>query len=125
LDQTQIKIGLPVGPEVVTGSTRLKAGTAQKMALNMLSTASMVKLGKVYDNLMVDLKVTNAKLTDRACRIVSEIAAVDYDEAARLLQQTHNNVKTAIVVSKRRVTPEEAERLLLNAKGHLRQVIGG
>jgi N-acetylmuramic acid 6-phosphate etherase len=123
LDSTQIKIGLPVGPEVITGSTRLKAGTAQKMALNMLSTASMVKLGKVYDNLMVDVKVTNVKLADRAQRIVSEIAGVDYDKAGRLLQQTGNNVKAAIVVSKRQVTPEEAERLLSNAKGRLRQII--
>ena len=123
LDAVQVKIGLPVGPEVITGSTRLKAGTAQKMALNMLSTASMVKLGKVYDNLMVDLRITNDKLADRAQRIVSEIAGVDYDEAGRLLQQTGNNVKAAIVVSRRHVTLEEAERLLSNAKGRLRQVI--
>ncbi|MEO8610568.1 MAG: N-acetylmuramic acid 6-phosphate etherase [Chloroflexota bacterium] len=123
LEIAQIKIGLPVGPEVITGSTRLKSGTAQKMALNMLSTASMVKLGKVYDNLMVDVKVTNEKLADRAQRIVSEIAGVDYNEAGRLLRETANNVKTAIVVSKRHVTPEEAERLLANAEGQLHQVI--
>lgn len=124
LDATQIKIGLPVGPEVVTGSTRLKAGTAQKMALNMLSTAAMVKLGKVYHNLMVDLRVTNEKLANRARRIVGEIAGVDIEEAGRLLHLSKNDVKAAIVMSKRKVSLEDAERLLEGSYGNLRQVIG-
>jgi N-acetylmuramic acid 6-phosphate etherase len=123
LEKTHISIGLPVGPEIITGSTRLKAGTAQKLVLNMLSTGAMVKLGKVYDNLMVDVKVTNHKLADRARRIVSEIAGVDYDEAGRLLGATGNDVKAAIVVSKRGVGVEEARQLLAHANGHLRQVI--
>ncbi len=124
LEESRIKIGLPVGPEVITGSTRLKAGTAQKMALNMLSTAAMVKLGKVYHNLMVDLRVTNAKLEDRARRIVSEIAGVDHEEAGRLLQLSKNDVKAAVVMSKRNVSLEEAEHLLEGSKGNLRRVIG-
>jgi N-acetylmuramic acid 6-phosphate etherase len=123
LDATDIKIGLPVGPEVITGSTRLKAGTAQKLALNMLSSAVMVKLGKVYSNLMVDVQVTNTKLADRARHIVAEIAGVPYDEAARLLEQTRNDVKVAIVVSRRQVTPDEARQLLVEANDNLRTVL--
>jgi N-acetylmuramic acid 6-phosphate etherase len=124
LDQTDIKIGLPTGPEVLTGSTRLKAGTAQKMTLNMISTAVMVKLGKVYGNRMIDLMVTNEKLADRACRIVSEIAGIPYDEAARLLDLTGKDVKLAIVVAVRHVTPDEARAMLAEAGDNLRSVIG-
>lgn len=124
LNQTDIKIALPVGPEVLTGSTRLKAGTAQKMTLNMMSTAVMVKLGKVYGNRMIDVMVTNEKLADRACRIAAEIAGISHDEAARLLQQTGNDVKLAIVVSIRHVTPDEARSLLTQAGDNLRTVIG-
>jgi N-acetylmuramic acid 6-phosphate etherase len=124
LDQTDIKIGLPTGPEVLTGSTRLKAGTAQKMTLNMMSTAVMVKLGKAYGNRMIDLMVTNEKLADRACRIVSEIANIPYEEAARLLDLTGKDVKLAIVVAVRHVTPDEARALLVEAGDSLRTVIG-
>lgn len=124
LDQTDIKIGLPTGPEVLTGSTRLKAGTAQKMTLNMMSTAVMVKLGKAYGNRMIDLMVTNEKLADRACRIVSEIANIPYDEASRLLELTGKDVKLAIVVAVRHVTPDEARALLAEADDSLRAVIG-
>jgi N-acetylmuramic acid 6-phosphate etherase len=124
LDQTDIKIGLPTGPEILTGSTRLKAGTAQKMTLNMISTAVMVRLGKVYGNRMIDLMVTNEKLADRACRIVSEIAALPYDEAVRLLDLTGKDVKLAIVVAVRHVTPDEARVLLVEAGDNLRAVIG-
>jgi N-acetylmuramic acid 6-phosphate etherase len=123
LDQTDIKIGLPTGPEVLTGSTRLKAGTAQKMTLNMMSTAVMVKLGKVYGNRMIDLMVTNEKLADRACRIVSEIANIPYEEASRLLDLTGKDVKLAIVVAVRHVTPDEARALLVEAGDSLRAVI--
>lgn len=124
LDQTDIKIGLPTGPEVLTGSTRLKAGTAQKMTLNMLSTAVMVKLGKAYGNRMIDLMVTNEKLADRACRIISEIANIPYEEATRLLDLTGKDVKLAIVVAVRHVTPDEARALLAEAGDSLRAVIG-
>jgi N-acetylmuramic acid 6-phosphate etherase len=124
LDQTNIKIGLPTGPEVLTGSTRLKAGTAQKMTLNMMSTAVMVKLGKAYGNRMIDLMVTNEKLADRARRIVSEIANISYDEAARLLDLTGKDVKLAIVAAVRHVTPDEAHALLVEAGDNLRAVIG-
>lgn len=123
LEIAQIAIGVPVGPEVIAGSTRLKAGTAQKMVLNMLSTATMIKLGKVYGNLMVDVKVTNVKLRERARRLVATIAEVSEDEAAKLLEQAHNEVKTAIVVQRRSVTPEEARKLLKQAGGRLREVL--
>jgi N-acetylmuramic acid 6-phosphate etherase len=124
LELAHIKIALPVGPEVVTGSTRLKAGTAQKMVLNMLSTGSMIKLGKVYGNLMVDVQPTNEKLVGRACRIIAEIAHLSEQQAAELLRQSNNEVKTAIVVSMRKTTPAEARELLAKAAGRLREVIG-
>lgn len=123
LDAAQIAIGVPVGPEVITGSTRMKAGTAQKLVLNMLSTATMVRLGKVYGNLMVDVRPTNEKLVDRARRIVAQIAAVPYDEASRLLDASGGEVKIAIVMSRRGVTAAEASRLLDAAGGRLRAVI--
>lgn len=123
LDVAQVKIGLPVGPEVITGSTRLKAGTAQKLTLNMLSTATMVQLGKVYGNLMVDVQTTNVKLVDRAGRIVAQIADIPQDEAADLLTQAQNEVKTAIVMARRKVDAGAARRLLAEARGRLRTVI--
>lgn len=124
LDLAQIKIALPVGAEVVTGSTRLKAGTAQKWVLNMLSTGSMIRLGKVYGNWMVDLRVSNRKLAARARRMVAEIAGVNEDEAAALLAQCDNEVKTAIVVAKQAGTPEQARAALGAVHGRLREVIG-
>jgi len=124
LDEAQIAIPVVVGPEVLAGSTRLKAGTAQKMVLNMLSTAAMVRLGKVYGNLMVDVKVTNQKLAERAQRIVGRVAGVDQAEATRLLAQTQYEVKPAIVMAARGVSAEEARDLLRAANGMLRDVIG-
>jgi N-acetylmuramic acid 6-phosphate etherase len=124
LELADIPIPVVVGPEIIAGSTRLKAGTAQKMILNMLSTVSMIRLGKVYGNLMVDLKVTNEKLVQRARGIVSKVAGVSEDEAAHLLAQTHNEVKPAIVMALLGVTPEEARARLDAAGGMLRQVIG-
>ena len=124
LDLAKIEIGVVVGPEVITGSTRMKSGTAQKLVLNMLSTGSMIRLGKVYGNLMVDVQVTNEKLAARARRIVSQIANVGEERAAQLLEQTHNNVKAAIVVQLKQATPDEAKRLLADAGGRLREVIG-
>lgn len=123
LDIAQIKIAAVTGAEVITGSTRLKAGTAQKLILNMLSTASMIKLGKVYGNLMVDVQITNIKLAQRAQRIISEIAGVSETEAEKLLAQTNNEVKTAIVVGLLNISPNEARQKLANAQGMLREVM--
>ncbi len=112
-----------VGPEVVTGSTRMKAGTATKLVLNTLTTASMVRLGKVYDNLMVDLKATNAKLQDRAERIVMTVTGVDRRAARELLERADGETKTAIVMHERGVTCAQARRLLSKARGFLREVL--
>lgn len=124
LDAADIAIGLEVGPEVITGSTRMKAGTAQKMVLNMLSTATMVQLGKVYGNLMVDVQVTNDKLAQRASRIVQQVAQVDESTAQALLKQAHNQVKVAIVMHLKQVDYDTARRLLDEHRGFLRRVIG-
>ncbi len=123
LDTAQIAIPVLTGPEVLTGSTRLKAGTAQKMVLNMLSTASMVRLGKVYGNLMVDVQVTNVKLAGRARRIVAQVAEISEDEAGRLLEATDNRVKPAIVMALLGISLEEATGLLDRAGGHLSGVL--
>ena len=101
----------------------MKAGTAQKLVLNMLSTGAMVRLGKVYGNLMVDVRPTNSKLVDRARRIIMQIAAVDHDAVPRLLEASGGEVKTAIVMARRRVKAAEARELLKAAGGRLRDVI--
>jgi N-acetylmuramic acid 6-phosphate etherase len=124
LDAAQIGIGIPVGAEVVTGSTRMKAGTAQKLVLNMLSTAAMVKSGKVYGNLMVDVQATNEKLVLRARGIVQQIAGVDAETAARLLHESGGSAKVAIVMHARGVDAEGARALLDAQGGHLRAIIG-
>jgi len=123
LDTAQIAIPVLTGPEVITGSTRLKAGTAQKMVLNMLSTATMIRLGKVYGNLMVDVKVTNRKLAGRARRIVSQVTGVGEDEAAALLAQAGNQVKVAILIGLLGIPAEEARARLAAADGRLSAVI--
>jgi N-acetylmuramic acid 6-phosphate etherase len=123
LDLAQLPIAVVVGPEIIAGSTRLKSGTAQKMILNMISTASMIRLGKVYGNLMVDVKVTNQKLAQRARGIVCKVTGVSDDEAARLLEQTHNEVKPAIVMALLDITADDARARLAAAGGMLRQVI--
>ena len=115
-EAADIAIEAVVGPEVVTGSTRMKAGTADKMILNMLSTASMIRLGKTYSNWMVDLKVSNIKLVDRAERIVAQIAEVSQEEAAKVLKQT-GDVKTAIIMIKAGVDEEIARALLDKNEG--------
>ena len=117
------RVELLVGPEVIAGSTRLKAGTATKMALNMISTATMVRVGKVYDNLMVDLRPVNRKLRQRARKLVMRVATVGESEAAALLEKSGNDVKTAIVMGLRGGTREEAQVLLERANGQLRAVI--
>jgi len=109
-----------VGPEVVTGSTRLKAGTAQKLVLNMLTTAGMVRSGKVYGNLMVDLTATNAKLRRRAARIVAQVAGIDPAAAVPLLEQTGYRAKPAILMARAGCDAAEAERRLAAAGGMLR-----
>jgi len=119
-----ITIAPLVGPEVLAGSTRLKAGTAQKLVLNMLSTGAMVRLGKCYGNLMVDMQATNAKLRDRAARIVSTVAEATYAEAWETLELSGFTTKVAISMLKLGIGKEEAQHRLSLAGGHLRDVIG-
>jgi N-acetylmuramic acid 6-phosphate etherase len=118
-----IEIAPIVGPEVVTGSTRLKAGTATKLVLNTLTTGAMVRLGKTYGNLMVDLQATNQKLADRSARIVAMLADVPRDKAEELLHDCDGDVKTAIVVRRRGVSPDVARTLLRQAHGRLRPAL--
>ena len=118
-----IDIRLLTGPEVLTGSTRLKAGTATKMALNILSTGVMVKLGKVYGNRMVDVAVTNSKLEDRALRILADLAGLDRDPARALLQASGGSVKRALVMAKHGLSAEAARRRLEACGGQLRSAL--
>jgi N-acetylmuramic acid 6-phosphate etherase len=118
-----IAIAPLVGPEVVTGSTRMKAGTAQKMVLNMLTTASMVKLGKTYGNLMVDVQSTNAKLRERSVRIVMEATGVDDPIARQALADADGEVKTAIVAVSLGESPESARKRLAAAGGVVRPAL--
>jgi N-acetylmuramic acid 6-phosphate etherase len=111
-----------VGPEVVTGSTRMKAGTATKLVLNTITTGAMIRLGKTYGNLMVDLRATNNKLIDRSQRIVMEVCGVSRDEARKLLDEADKSVKTAIVMQKRGVSREAATRLLAENGGVIRRI---
>jgi N-acetylmuramic acid 6-phosphate etherase len=113
-----------VGPEVITGSTRMKAGTATKMVLNTITTSAMVLTGKVFGNLMVDLQVTCEKLRDRGQRILMETTGTDREHAATALDESGGHVKTAIVMSKLGVAREEAEKLLHEAGGVLTRVVG-
>ena len=120
---SDIFINPVVGEEVITGSSRMKSGTAQKMILNMLSTGAMIRIGKVYQNYMIDLRLVNAKLIDRGRRFVSEIAGVSYDEAAELLNAAGNNVKTACVMGSKKCGKTAAEKLLKANNGILRKII--
>jgi N-acetylmuramic acid 6-phosphate etherase len=110
------------GPEIVTGSTRMRAGTATKLVLNMLTTGAMIRLGYVYGNLMVNVQPTNKKLVDRARRIIASVAGVSYDEASRLLSAA-GSVRTAIVMQKRNLTRAAAEAKLSAAQGRLRTAL--
>jgi len=112
-----------VGPEVISGSTRLKAGTATKMVLNMLTTGAMVLLGKTYGNLMVDLRATNTKLVERSRRIVAAVTGLSVDEAERVLARCQGEVKTAIVAQLRSLDAHEARRRIEAAGGHLRRAL--
>ncbi|MDN5312245.1 MAG: N-acetylmuramic acid 6-phosphate etherase [Thermoanaerobacteraceae bacterium] len=112
-----------VGPEVITGSTRMKAGTAQKLVLNMISTGVMIKLGKVYSNLMVDVRATNEKLVQRARRIVKQATGAGEDIIDKVLEETEFNVKLAIVMILTGLRKDEAEKLLEKNQGHIRKAI--
>ncbi len=111
------------GPEILTGSTRLRAGTATKLVLNMISTAVMIRLGHVYGNLMVNVQPSNRKLEERARRIIQQAAGVNYERASELLKEAGRSVRTAIVMEKRGVDREEAERLLAAAHGRISEAI--
>jgi N-acetylmuramic acid 6-phosphate etherase len=119
-DVCDLMIAPVVGPEVISGSTRLKAGTATKLVLNTLTTGAMVLLGKTYGNLMVDLKATNTKLVIRTRRIVAELTGLSEDEAEQQLARCGGELKTAVVAYRRGVSAQEARQLLSNAGGQLR-----
>lgn len=118
-----IVIDVPVGPEVIMGSTRMKSGTAQKLVLNTISTGAMVRQGKVFENVMVDLHLTNKKLVERAKRIIMLFAKTDYEEATGLLESADNHVKTAIVMSLNKVSKDEAKKQLEKANGFIRNAL--
>ena len=124
VDEVGTLICVEVGPEVIAGSSRLKAGTAQKMVLNMLSTGSMIKIGKTYENFMIDLKATNEKLKDRAIRIVSEIAGVSIAKSFEVLQHSDWKIKPAIVSIVKNISIEDANAELKRYHGVLRRVLG-
>ena len=123
ITEVDVIINAVTGPEVVTGSTRMKAGTATKLILNMISTATMIRLGKVYGNLMVDLMAVNDKLVDRGTRIIEQLTDLDYDGAQLKLFEAEKSVKTAIVMEKLNCTLNEAREKLDNAGGFLRNLI--
>lgn len=118
-----IAISPVVGPEALTGSTRLKSGTAQKLVLNMISTGAMVKFGKVYQNLMVDMQATNVKLVDRACRMVVEATGASREEAEKVLEQTGHDVKPAILMILSGLDATAARARLAAHKGFLRAAL--
>ena len=115
-----VKIECIVGPEIITGSTRMKAGTATKMILNMISTTTMIQLNKVYKNLMVDLKINNNKLLNRAITIITSITDLDAKESKKLLKKANGEVKTAILMHLKNKNYNEAKKILLNKNGSLR-----
>jgi N-acetylmuramic acid 6-phosphate etherase len=121
--EADIDIRLLVGPELLAGSTRLKAGTVTKMALNIISTGVMVQLGKVYGNRMVDVAVTNKKLHDRALRIIQDLTDISREEAGYLLERSGRNVKLALLMHWTGVEREEGDRLLAQHQGNLRQAV--
>ena len=118
-----VAIAIETGPEIITGSTRMKAGTATKMVLNMISSATMIKLGKVYGNLMVDLMAVNDKLVDRGCRIISQLTNVDEIVAKRTLVRSKMSVKTAIVMIYHSVGYDKAKKMIDDSDGMLRKII--
>lgn len=122
-EAADIAIEVLTGPEIVTGSTRMKAGTAQKMVLNMLSTTAMIRAGKVFDGFMVDVKPVNSKLVDRSIRIIQKITDVSAEKAEQLLQQADHNVRVAILLGLTDLDPNTANELLDKYDGHISKVI--
>lgn len=120
---SDIFINPVVGEEPVTGSSRMKSGTSQKMVLNMLSTGAMIRIGKTYENYMIDVRMMNEKLIDRGVRIVSEIAKIPYEKAQKYIEISDKKVKTAIIMAMKNISKEEAEKLLKENGGILRKVI--
>jgi N-acetylmuramic acid 6-phosphate etherase len=118
-------IAVRVGPEAVTGSTRMKAGTATKLVLNMLSTAAFIRMGFVYGNLMVNVQPTNSKLRDRARRIVAQATGASYEHAGELLSAAGNSIRTAILMAKAGLERDEAEKRLAAAGGRISQALHG
>ena len=125
IEEVDVAICPYVGPEVIMGSTRMKSGTAQKLVLNMLTTASMIRLGKVYENMMIDLQMTNKKLVERSKKIVMTVTGLNYNEATIALEKAKGHVKTALVIVKAKVEYKEAKERLKSADGFVRKAIGG
>jgi N-acetylmuramic acid 6-phosphate etherase len=123
-ESCDVCITVLVGPEIVTGSTRMKAGTATKLVLNTITTGAMIRLGKTYGNLMVDLRAWNDKLVDRSRRIIMETTGLDRAEAGEAITRADGHVKRAIVMARRGVSKEEADRLLAEHQGRLRSIVG-
>lgn len=121
--EVDVAICVVVGPEVIMGSTRMKSGTAQKLVLNMITTASMIRLGKVYQNMMVDLQMTAEKLVERSRRTVMTVTGLDYDAATRALEAANGHVKTALVMILGNVSCDEAGRRLESAGGFVRAAL--
>ena len=120
---SDIFINPVVGEEAITGSSRMKSGTAQKMILNMLTTGAMIRIGKTYENYMIDVRMVNEKLIDRGCRFVSEIAKIPYEEAQKYIELSGKKVKVACVMAIKNCSKEDAEKLLEANNGILRKVI--
>ena len=122
--KVDVLISIDVGAEIITGSTRMKSGTATKMVLNMISTTVMIRLGKVYGNLMVDLQVVNNKLLDRGSRIIEQLTGLNYDSSKEKLAEADGSVKTAVVMTLKKCTKNEAEEMIEDNDGLLRKIIG-
>jgi N-acetylmuramic acid 6-phosphate etherase len=118
-----VSIAPEVGPEVIAGSSRMKAGTAQKMVLNMLSTATMIRLGLVYGNLMSNLQPNNAKLRRRACAILSEEASISAERAAEVFEEAEQDLRVALLMARSQLPPDEAKRLLKKHRGSVRRAL--
>ena len=116
-------IYLPVGPEIVTGSTRMKSGTAQKLALNMITTTAMIRLGKVYNNFMIDLMPVNAKLVERSKRLINEITGCGEVRAAQIFEDSGRKIRTAVIMASLEVSKEEAEALLKQGNGNINNAL--
>lgn len=121
--EADVMIDVPVGPEPIMGSTRMKSGTAQKMVLNMLTTGAMIRSGKVYENVMVDLQLSNQKLEERSKRIVMMFTDCSYKEAGEWLQKAEGHVKTALVMAQTGLSREQAQQKLRKHKGFIRKVL--